>query len=166
MMRFGSYVLFTLCIGISLWFFGMPTSLSYNLGIAPNGGQAFSPTGEPVYGGVPLSATNFIQKIGQIFSNTSSIVSLLGIGVAAIGISALTGFSSMYFIPVVLLVFIFNFIAMPMSSEVLGTVCTSPTDPGSCTQTQGVPTFIYYPLLIIFNFLTIMSIISFIRGGV
>jgi len=157
--------LFMVCIGIGLWFLGIPTGLTYILGIEPTAGMAFAPTGDAVYGGKPLDLTTFVQRIGQVFTSTNGIAALLGIG-AAIVVSSLTGFSSMYFIPAVLLIFLTNFFALPISSDILGTHCSDATVSSTCTQSVGMPPFIYYPLLIVFNVLTILACTSFIRGGV
>jgi hypothetical protein len=166
MIRFGAWVLFCLCVAISLWFFGMPTPLTYVLGLDHTAGQAYAPTGEKVYGGAPFDLTNFLQRIGALLSNTSGIGGLLGLIGGGLVVSALTGFSSMYFVPVVILLFITNFVSMPITSDVLGTNCADANDASTCTQSAGIPVFIYYPLLVIFNFMTIMAAISFIRGGV
>lgn len=164
-MRFGAYVMFMLCIGISLWFLGIPTGITYVLGIQPAAGLAYAPTGDAVYGGKPLDLTTFVQRIGQVFTSTNGIAALIGIG-TLLAVSSLTGFSSMYFIPAVLLIFITNFLALPISTDILGTHCTDAGVSSTCTQSAGIPPFIYYPILILFNVLTIMACISFIRGGV
>jgi hypothetical protein len=168
MIRFGAYILLTMSIGISLWFFGITTPVTLILGIQPNGvGGAYDPTGVGVYQGKPFELSNFVQNIGQLMSSTGAITQLLGITAVVIGVTALTGFSSMYFIPVALLLFMVNYVAMPVSSDVLNASCMHATDPTACVNAGGgLPAFIYYPILLIFNMLTIMAIISFIRGGV
>ena len=164
-MRFFAYTLLTLCIAISLWFFQMPTPITYVLGVS-NTGQAFDPTGKAVYGGKPMEQSDFLQKIGQLFSTTDGIARLIGFVLAGVALTALTGFSSMYFVPVILLLFITNFVAMPISQDVLAPNCINNIDPAACMANGAMPAFIFYPLLLIFNVLTVMACISFIRGGV
>ena len=165
-MRFFAYVLLTLCIAISLWFFQMPTPITYVLGVT-HSGQAYDPTGAAVYGGKPMEMTNFLQNIGKLFSTTDGIARLIGFVAATVALTSLTGFSSMYFVPVILLLFIVNFVAMPISQDILAPSCINNIDPALCmTQSNGLPAFIFYPLLILFNVLTVMACISFIRGGV
>jgi hypothetical protein len=153
-------------MSISLWFFGIPTALTYTLGLYPEGGQAYSATNSPVYRGEPIEPMSFLTRLGNLFSNPNGIASIIAIVAASIGIAALTGFSSMYFIPLIMLVFLFNYIAMPLSAGVLGTTCQSETAPSNCVEQQGLPSIIYYPLLLVFNIMTVLACISFIRGGV
>ncbi|MEO0272631.1 MAG: hypothetical protein ABIM30_06035 [candidate division WOR-3 bacterium] len=166
MMRFGAYVLFSICIGISLWLFGFTTPLTYVLGIDPQTSGATAPTGDAAYGGRPFDLKTFAERIGRLFSSQVEISKLLLLGVA-IGAAALTGFSSMYFIPVILLLFIVNFVSVPISPEIIYAQCAQAQNPDSCAEDiGGLPYTIRMPLLLILNSLALMSAISFIRGGV
>jgi hypothetical protein len=165
MPSFGTWTFFTLCITIALYWVGIPSSLTYVLGVNPSHGQAYGPDGNPVYGGKPFEQTTFLQRLGQLFSTNSGIAALIGFFLAGVAVSALTGFSSMYFVPVIILLFITNFTAMPITNELLAPACINTTT--ECVGTSGgVPEFIYYPMLLLFNIVSLMASISFIRGGV
>lgn len=168
MMGFGTYTLFTMCIAISLFWFNMPTPLTYILGINSQGN--IDPTGSQVYAGRPMEQTNFLQKIGQLFSTPTGIAALLAFTATTLAVSALTGFSSMYFVPVVLLIFITNFVSLPIADDVLNPTCVQAADPGACVAHMnagdGLPTFLYYPILLIYNIMTVIACIAFVRGGV
>lgn len=166
MMRFGAYVLFSISIGIALWLFGFTTPLTYVLGIDNNTSTALSPTQQPVYGGKPFDLKAFAERVGRLFSSQVEISKLLMLGLA-IGAAALTGFSSMYFIPVILLLFIVNFVSVPISPEILYPQCADAVNPDACaTEVGGIPYYIRMPMLLVFNTMALMSAISFIRGGV
>ena len=166
MIRYGAYVLLCLSIAISFWFFGFQSPLTYVLGINPSIGQAYSPDGSAAYAGQALDTTSFVQRLGQVATSSSEIVKMLGIAAAVVIIASLTGFSSMYFLPIVFLLFITNYVAMPITNNMLGTTCSDPNNSTTCVSQPGIPAFIYYPMLILMNSLCVMASMSFIRGGV
>jgi hypothetical protein len=97
--------------------------------------------------------------------------SLLGLGAlaaAAIGgalVLSVSGFSAIYIIPIFILAFIVNFLVVPISMF-FDSSC-APVAAGAvqtCVVTGGIPSIIYYPFLLIFNIITVMAIISFVRG--
>jgi hypothetical protein len=167
-MRFGAFVLFMMCVGIAMWFLNFTTPLSYVLGISSTDGQAYSPNGESAYGGKPFEVTGFLERIGQFFSNPSNMGTAIGLLVVTLGLSALTGFSSMYFIPVLLMLFVVNYVVLPVNSDLLAGSCANAAQPNDCVKSigTGLPEVIYWPLMLIFNVITVMACLSFIRGGV
>jgi len=177
MMRYGSYVLFLLCLGVGFYLVGMPSPVLYALGGDPSHGTPLDVYNNSVYSGRPLESSTFIQRIGNILSSPSTIGSLVLILVAT---AALSGFSSMYFIPVVILLIITNYVALPWGQYF--TTCNTSTDADYYNATYSMTTATAYyqnalecqtyevpyytPLLLFMNIMTVMAAISFIRGGV
>lgn len=168
-MRFSSYVGLMLCLSLGFYLMGQPSALLYILGCG-NSGTAIDSTGSSTYGCSPISITSMINRMGQMITSLPSQGSLIGLGTAAaaaIGTAILvsvSGFSAIYIIPIFILAFIVNFLVVPVSMF-LPAVC-SPTAAGTistCTA-NSLPDIIYMPFLLIFNVITVMAIVSFVRG--
>ena len=145
-MRLGAYLILMFSLSIGLYMFGevpvvMALTSSYNL----QGGSTLMV-------GVSSGA-----NVGQLQNNAviDKIVSVLIPTVGVTGILAATavlfmGFGAIYIIPVLIVVALLNLFIFPFSFLVTGTM----------------PDFIAMPLAIFLNLLLVLSIVSFVRGGV
>jgi hypothetical protein len=199
-MRFGSYVMLMFAIAFAFYMFGQTSAIAYVLGYSDNQSPLDS-SGNPVFNNQAIESTSFLSRMGQILSSQSSIQTLLGLGVVAIGAAALTGFSSMYFIPLILLVLLAPYLLMPVGMFMddpscsiyssTGTIGSADAEaiahnttrsgmgwsyPSTYNSAQeefehcvsisqnGLP---YKDVIRLFlNIITILAIISFVRGGV
>lgn len=180
-MRFGAYVLFLFAFACAFYMFGQKNAIQYVLGdtVTVNG-TTISPLdtgGNAVYGGKPLDASTFAQRLISLFSSPSSIAALaLILGVAGV-VTALGGFSSIYFIPMVLVLIISNFVLMPFGSFfVFDQTCSAQVFTQQFNNTSIVSSMLaqcqtaqipfYEPIILFFNIITVLAIVSFVRGGV
>lgn len=96
-----------------------------------------------------LSMESFLRVLASNMTSDNALAAVLGI--AVIGAAALlTGFGAIYIIPLMMLLAFLNYVVFPLS------FVFDPTMPG----------MIKYPLVVFFNILTILPIVSFIRGNV
>ena len=121
-MRYASYIILMFSIAFAFYLFGQTSAIAYVLGY--NNQSPLSTNGEPVYGNQLIDSTNFAQRIGQVLSAPAMMQTLLGLGVATIIIAALTGFSSMYFIPLIILLLISPYLLMPIGMFMQDPACS------------------------------------------
>lgn len=150
-MRFSAYVLLLLAISISLYFLGYKSIvMDFLTPKTAFSGNGTSITYTPGTQAIPISCpTGNTYCSGQ--PNDANpmwffFLILLGAG----GFTALLlGFSAMFVIPAFILLAIANLVIMPYSF---------------ITQ-SGMPLFISVPLMVIFNIITVLAIVDFLRGG-
>lgn len=88
----------------------------------------------------------------EIYKRTSVLGAIL-IMISAAGIALvalISGYSALYIIPAIILIAILNFVVFPMSFVL---------DP-------AIPEIIAYPLAVLFNILTVVAAVAFVRGDV
>jgi hypothetical protein len=184
-----NWTLACVCMGIVFYFLGHTSPVLYILGVGQTG--ALNTNGTSVYNARPVDSAAFAMGLGSVLTSSTSMLLLLGIGVLGLTLAAATGllqqvgsFAAIYLIPLFMYLFLMNYVVMPWSSFFINSNCegntatmtpeqaaacygTVPTDgPPSTTNTGGaVPDAIKWPILLIFNFMTVWSVITFIRGG-
>ena len=141
-MRFGSYILLMFSIAFAFYLFGQQSAIAYVLGtenkqttITSNltaGESPLDSTGNPVYNNQIIEPTTILQNVGTILSSTLNIQNLVTMGAflaIAVTAAALTGFSSMYFIPLILLILFVPYLMMPIGMFIDDPACLiwSPT---------------------------------------
>lgn len=196
-MRFGSYILMMFSIAFAFYLFGQPTAIEYVLGIdGPEGPVRADAT--PTYNGVVVDPMSILTNAAQLLSSTVNIQSLIGLVLIVVTAAALTGFSSMYFIPLVLLILFVPYLLMPIGLFMGNTqACLVFSQSGeigahdfaaiSANTTRDYPargfasaaaeytncmenskySMPYRDVIMLFlNIITVLAMISFIRGGV
>lgn len=153
-MRFSAYVLFLVSISLPLYMVGYTNVV--NEFLSPKqitstgteftlGNQTLSiscSSGDPYCQNTPSSSN--ISIMWLLFAI------LLGAGVLA---ALLGGFSAMYIIPALIIIAIVNLVVMPYS------FLFDPSIP------ESVFNFLFIPLIAIFNIITVLAVIDFVRGG-
>lgn len=141
-MRFAAYALLMICIGIVFYMLGLtePMVSLYD----SQGGylQLNCPEDAGVLDNQP-------SQCGDTFF--SIMVTTLSMGALGIVISALTGYSAIYIIPIILIYVFLNIFVFPFS------VLLNP---------EVVPTEVAVILTVIINAISALGILSFIRGSV
>lgn len=135
-MRFSGYVLLLFSISLVFYLMGFKSVLLVTL-FDNQGGDAFEPQG-------------FLGKVAEGTLAPQNAIALLGIGVVAtLAVSLVAGYAAIYIIPMAILIMILNFVVYPFSFII---------DPAT-------PDIIKFPLVVFFNILSILALLSFIRGG-
>ena len=142
-MRFSSYIIFLTCVGIVLYFMGYTPLVSI---FNEKGTGLVTLTCQ-----LPDTAIS-IQSLDQLQPNCDSQTVVMGaifmlITVVAIIVGLITGFSALYIIAAVILMAVVDFFVFPMSFLL------------------SAPDLIRYPSLVLYNALTVLAAVSFIRGG-
>lgn len=143
-MRLGAYVFLLFSISVILHFLGYQDVLSYIFDMHQNGIMEISCTQEQQAEGC-VGIINLILEVILSPTGVLTTIGLAGLFVAAL----ITGFSAMYLIPLLILLAILNLLVFPFSFIFDGTM----------------PVLISTPLILFFNFLTILTITNFVRGG-
>lgn len=172
-----NWTLACVCIAIVFYFLGHTSPVMYAMGIGQTG--ALDTAGNPVYGGKPIDQSTFVQNLGSMLFNPTSMLLLLGIvGIGLVAGAAglfqqATSFAAIYLVPLFIYVFIMNYVVMPWSMFFVDSSCDSaamaagtltPEQAAAC-GTNAVPDIIKWPILLLFNFMTVWAAIIFIRGG-
>jgi len=133
-MRFEAYVIFMLCIATVFSMIGLTEPL-YTLYDAQDG--QFIKLNSPS----DSSEDNFFNIL--IFGIAGAV------GIVAVAIALITGYSAMFIIPLVMVFLILNFFVFPFST---------------IFNTPGMPEIVGYLLVVFFNGITVLAVMSFIRG--
>ena len=203
-MRFGSYILLMFSIAFAFYLFGQPTAIEYVLGVSRPGygpGGSIGPVradATPTYNGVVVDPVSILTNAARLLSSTVNIQSLIGLTLLVVTAAALTGFSSMYFIPLVLLILFIPYLLMPVGLFMGNTqACLVFSQSGAigahdfnaiaANTTRDYPDrgfasaaaeytncmnnsryeMPYRDVIMLFlNIITVLAMISFIRGGV
>ena len=181
-----NWTLACVCIGIVFYFLGHTSPVFYILGVGQEG--ALNTNGTSAYNGRPVDSGAFAVNLGRVLTSSTSMLLLLGIGVLGLTLAAATGllqqvgsFAAIYLIPLFMYLFLMNYVVMPWSMFFIDSNCggvttgtLTPAQADACyssvpaegtTNSGAVPDNIKWPILLIFNFMTVWSVITFIRGG-
>ena len=182
-----NWTLACVCMGIVFYFLGHTSPVLYILGVGHAG--SLNVNGTSAYNARPIDSGAFATGLGQVLTSSTSLLLLLGIGVLGLTLAAATGllqqvgsFAAIYLIPLFMYLFLMNYVVMPWSSFFINSNCAEITSGGALTTEQqaacfgttqdmntntsgSVPDNIKWPILLIFNFMTVWSVVTFIRGG-
>jgi len=139
-MRFGAYVLFMLSIVLVFYFMGykseaMTKFQDQQAGITKADGSIDIPT--------------FLGNMAESALAPQNLLSSIVVALAAVAGSLILGYAAIYIIPIAMLIFIVNYVVFPFSFVI---------DPGT-------PDMIRIPVMVFLNALTMLAILSFVRGG-
>jgi hypothetical protein len=177
-----NWTLFCVCIGIVFLILGHPSPVFYMLGVGQQG--ALNTNGTSVYNAKPVDSAAFVTALGGVLTSSTSMLLLLGIGIIGLSIAAATGllqqvgsFAAIYLIPLFMYLFLMNYVVMPWSMFFVNSNCDSaamaagtltPAQVSACQadpNNVAIPDTIKWPILLLFNFMTVWSVVTFIRGG-
>jgi hypothetical protein len=133
-MRFEAYVIFMLCIAAVFYMIGLD---------------------EPLVTLYDSQDGQFVKLNSPDDSDGDNFFNILiygiagSVAIAAVAIALITGYSAMFIIPLIMVFLILNFFVFPFSS-VLGIA--------------GMPEVVGYLLVVFFNGITVLALMSFIRG--
>ena len=149
-MRWENYVLFLFSLSVVFYFFGYTSPLMKTLS---NQGCTDAKIAEAKANGTELNcvvdAASLLKAIAQNITSDKSLEDLLLISVVGFAALLLTGFGTIYLIPLIMLLTLLNYVVFPISFI---------ADP-------ALPDFVKYPLVVFFNLLTVFAISSYVRGG-
>lgn len=149
-MRLETYIMLMFSISIVFYFLGYTSPLMMVLN---NQGCTQAQIDAAAIAGTSLSCSitpsSFLTVLASNMTSDNAIAALLGIAVIGAAV-LLSGFGAIYIIPLMMLLAFMNYVVFPISFIF---------DP-------LLPAIIKYPLIVFFNLLMILSIISFTRGSV
>jgi hypothetical protein len=96
-----------------------------------------------------MDVQSFVAKLASNITTDTSLQGLIGVAIIGFAVSLLTGFATMYIIPLIMLMVFLNYVVFPISFI---------ADP-------LLPDMVKIPLFVFFNLLGIMAIVSFVRGS-
>jgi len=142
-MRFTAYVMLMICLSLVLFFMGgSPLVHIYNSEAGANG--EFVQINNPC----DIDDTECNQQYeGALLQSFGSVIAAGALGVV---LSLILGYSAMYVIPLVMILVILNFFVFPVS-ELFGTLSEF--------------SYLYIPIVVIYNVLTVLAIAHFVRGS-
>jgi hypothetical protein len=177
-----NWTLACVCIGIVFYFLGYTSPVMYAMGVGQNG--AVNTAGNPAYAGKPIDQAAFVRSLANMLISPTNMLLLAGIVLAGAvaGAAGLlqqsTSFAAIYLIPLFMYLFLMNYVIMPWSMFFVDSNCESVSNltPGNSTLSPeaanacGTTAFndvgiIKWPILLLFNFMTVWAAITFIRGG-
>jgi len=142
-MRLTAYLVLMLCISITFYWLGYSSAysalkLTYDQQTALTGGSA-------------MDIGAIITFIATQATSNPAMSVLIGMTLVAGTVGALFGgFGSMYIIPMIILAAILNWFVFPL---------------GFIVGTGVLPDFLSVPLVVVFNVLMILAVVTFVRGG-
>jgi hypothetical protein len=149
-MRFSAYVMFLLAVSLPLYFLGYNSVVGEFITPHPittgNASLNFAPGNQTIQIGCDTGDPYCQQQQSQPSVLWIFLALLLGAFILA---TLLTGFAAMYVIPAIILIGVVNLVVLPYSF----------------IQTSGMPLVISIPLLVIFNFITVIASVDLVRGG-
>lgn len=137
-MRLGAYVFLLFSLSVMCYLFGYPSILLF---MYNNNGEANQ------------DLPSLISNMAAAFLNPSNGLALLAVAGLAVSVLAAFlggGYIAIYLVPMIILVFILNFVIFPLSF----------------IFDSALPTTIKVILVSFFNLLTILAGTSFVRGSV
>lgn len=149
-MRLFSYIILLFSLSLVFFFLGYTSPLS---AVLANQGCTQAQIAAAQAAGTSLNCImdtqSFITALASNITSSTSLNTLLGIAAVGFAISLLTGFTTIYLVPLIMLLVFLNYVVFPISFI---------ADP-------LLPDFVKIPLFVFFNILTVMAMVSFIRGG-
>ena len=150
-MRFSAYILFLLAVTLPLYIFGYGNAISTIEGFRTITIPFQNSTVTNTYS-MGNSTIQIACQTGDIYcsspqNNTTIMWSILALILGFIGVNLLLGFAAMYVVPALIIIAIISFVVMPYSFL------------------SGMPWPLDVMLFAIFNTITILSVVDFIRGG-
>lgn len=148
-MRLATYVILLFALSVVFYFLGYQSPLMQllsNQGCSEAQIAAAEASGESL--DCNLNPATFLQTLASNMVSDNALAGLLGIAVIG-AVALLTGFGAIYIIPLMMLLAFLNFVVFPISFIF---------DP-------MLPALIKYPIIVFFNIITILAIVSFTRGN-
>jgi hypothetical protein len=149
-MRLETYIMLLFSITIVFYFLGYQSPL---MQVLTNQGCTQAQIDAAALAGTSLNCSitpaSFLTVLASNMTSDNAIAALLGIAVIGAAV-LLSGFGAIYIIPLMMLLAFMNYVVFPISFIF---------DP-------LLPAIIKYPLIVFFNLLMILSIVSFTRGNV
>jgi hypothetical protein len=149
-MRFETYVMLLFSLSVVFFFLGYQSPL---MQVLNNQGCTTAQIAAAEAAGTSLNCTitpsSFLSILASNMTSDNAIAALLGIAVIGAAV-LLSGFGAIYIIPLMMLLAFLNYVVFPISFIF---------DP-------ALPALIKYPLVVFFNLLMILSVVSFTRGSV
>jgi hypothetical protein len=148
-MRLASYLVLLFSLSLVFYFLGYQSPLMQllnNQGCSQAQIDAAEAAGTSL--NCSLTVSSFLQVLASNMTSDNALGALLGIAVVGAAV-LLTGFGAIYIVPLLMLLAFFNYVVFPISFIL---------DP-------ALPPIIKYPLAVFFNLLTILAIVSFVRGN-
>ena len=99
--------------------------------------------------GGTLDFDGVLKTLTQAILSDEGLSILLGVAITGLVATLIGGFGAMYVFPIVMLLVFANYMLFPLSFLL----------------DQSLPEIIKLPLIVLFNLLTLLTIITFVRGG-
>lgn len=99
--------------------------------------------------GGTMDFVNLLKTLAQAILSDEGISILLGVAITGLVATLLGGFGAMYIFPILMLLTFANYLLFPLSFLL----------------DQSLPDIVKLPLIVLFNLLTLLTIITFVRGG-
>lgn len=148
-MRFTAYVTLMICMAMTFYWLGYQSVGGALITQYNSQCTTTTPGGTCTPG--PMNIGDILMHIAQASMQNQSLAQLLLITLVAGTLAAvLGGFGSMYIIPMIILAAVLNWFVFPL---------------GFIVETGVFPDYIAVPLVVLFNGLMILTVVTFVRGG-
>lgn len=139
-MRFGAYILFMFSIVLVFYLMGYKSAAMTEL---------YNQQADVSAADGSIDIPLFLAGMAESALAPQNFISLVIIAIAAAATTLILGYAAIYIIPIAMLIFIMNYVVFPFAFIL---------DPST-------PDMIRIPVTVFLNLITMMGILSFVRGG-